>query len=132
MWIIIILIVAFIIGKFLYDTNKQADTVAKQGGMRTKYRTLINHFLSSAPQTRIFDEGAAFITIGVSNIGGTTTFDIQQTYGRVTIRWKVNSPVFGKHNLEWSFNEFEDQDKIIGKIENDLSKYQANVMQNYM
>ena len=134
MWIIffIIFVIGFIIVKFASDSNKQATEVTKQGGMKTKYRTLINYLVNSDPKARILNEGVAFISIGSSSIGGTTIFDILQTFGSVTIQWKVNSPVWGKHNLEWSFNEFADQNDMIEKIENDLSQYQANVMRKFM
>lgn len=132
MWWIILIVVAVIIIRFASASNKQAKAVIKQGGMRTKYRVLVNHFLEADPKTKIFNEGATFITIGLSSMAGTTIFDIQQTYGSVTIRWKVNSPVFGKHNLEWSFDEFGDQNIMIRKIENDLVQYQDNMMQKYV
>lgn len=52
-WIIIIAIVVIIAIKFANDCNEQADAVAKQGGMRIKYRTLINYILSSDPKCKI-------------------------------------------------------------------------------
>ncbi len=129
-WIILIAIVAYVIIKFAIDSNKQADAVVKQGGMRKKYKTLVNHLLSGHPQARIVQETATFLNIGVSNMGGTTSFFITQTFGTVTVEWKINSPLFGKHKLEWTFDEFLDQDKMIEKIENDVGKYTMNLMQN--
>lgn len=46
--------------------------------------------------------------------------------------WRVESPIFGKHKLNWKFDEFMDQQKMIEKIENDLEIYQSNIMQKYM
>ncbi len=131
-WVIIIGIVVAVIIKFAYDSNKQAESVSKQGGMRIKYRTLINYVLESDSKAKIFKETSTFISVGVSSLGGTTVFLIQQTFGKVNIQWKFDSPVFGNHKLEWDFDEFLDQNKMIQKIENDLSIYQSNVMQKFM
>ncbi len=130
-WIVLIAIVAYVIIKFAIDSNKQADAVIKQGGMRKKYKTLVDNLLSGHPQARIVQETATFLNIGVSNMGGTTSFFITQTFGTVTVEWKINSPLFGKHKLEWTFDEFLDQDKMIEKIENDVGKYTMNIMQNF-
>lgn len=132
MWLVIIaVIVTIIVFKFVNDSNKQANAVAKQGGMRIKYRTLINYILSSDPKCRIIQETSTFISVGVSGISGSTVFLIQQTYGTVTIQYKVKSHVFGNHQLEWRFDEFEDQEKMIDKITHDINIYNSNIMQNF-
>ena len=92
-WIIIIAIVIVVLIKFIRDSNKQANAVAKQGGMKIKYRTLINYILSSDPKCRIIQETATFISVGVSGISGSTVFFIQQTFGSVTIQYKVGTVV---------------------------------------
>ena len=130
-WIIIIAIVVIIAIKFANDCNEQADAVAKQGGMRIKYRTLINYILSSDPKCKIIQETATFISVGVSGISGSTVFFIQQTFGSVTIQYKVKSHVFGNHQLEWKFDEFADQEKMIEKITHDLDFYNNNMIQKF-
>lgn len=130
-WIIVGLI-AFSIIKFLISANKQAEEVTKQGGMRVKYRTLVNHVLNSDPKAKIFQETSTLISVGVSSIGGSTVFYIQQAFGDVAIKWQVDSPVFGKHKLEWTFDQFDNQNQMIKKIENDIEIYQKNVMQKYL
>jgi hypothetical protein len=129
MWVlIIVLILAFIIGKFLFDRNQQSARVTMEGGMRNKYRELLKYIMSVDPKTRIFHESADSITLGVSSMSGSTIFILTQTFGTVTIQWRVESNVFGKHKLEWSFDEYLDQEKMIEKISNDTSKYQDNIM----
>ena len=64
--------------------------------------------------------------IGVSSDLGLVTFDLNQTYGTVTILYNVNS-IAGKLNLEFNFYEYEDQNKMIKKMENDII---ANGMKN--
>jgi len=127
-WIIVIGTVIFILGKFLFDTNQQANQVKKEGGMRVKYKILIDELLSGDPKTQVFKETSSSITFGLSNMGGTTLYILTQTYGKVTVQWKVNSPVFGKHSLEWDFSEYGDQHKMLERIINDIGKYQENVM----
>jgi hypothetical protein len=128
MWTIIILIIAGILIKFLYDMNKQKTHVARQGGMQHKYRRLFELIKSGDSRTKIYKDTGDQVTLGISNLGGTTLFIITQTFGCVTIQWKVDSPVFGKHKLEWEFDEYLDQNKMMEKITNDLTHYQINVM----
>lgn len=130
-WIIIIGIILFIIIKFAGDTNKQANAVAKQGGMRNKYRTLVNYALSGHKHSRIISEDGTGITIGCGSPGGSTYIDIVQTFGTVTVRWQSKSILLGNHKLEWEFDEFMDQEKMIEKIENDIDVYMTNVIQKF-
>jgi hypothetical protein len=128
MWVFIILIVVIIIGKFIYDKNQQSAKVTMEGGMRKKYHELIEYLMSGDSKTQIYQETSDSITLGVSSISGTTLFILTQTFGRVTVQWKINSSVFGKHKMEWEFDEYLDQEKMAEKIINDCSKYQNNIM----
>jgi len=128
MWTLLILIVAGILIKFVYDMNKQKQHVAKQGGMQHKYRILIKRIKDGDPRAKIYKDTGDSVTIGLSNMGGTTLFIVTQTFRQVTIQWKVESPVLGKHSLEWEFDEYLDQNKMMEKITNDLTHYQNNVM----
>jgi len=127
MWIIIIAVLIFVIFKFLYDRNKQASKITKEGGMKNKYRELIE-FLMRDSRTKIFQETSDSITLGISSLGGTTLFILIQTFGHVTVQWKVDNPLLGKHKLEWRFDEYDDQEIMTEKIANDIQKYQDNVM----
>jgi len=129
MWIfLIVIVIVFIIGKFIYDKNQQSAKVTMEGGMRNKYRQLIGFITSGDPKTKIFQETSDSISLGVSSISGSTLFILTQTFGKVTVQWKVESSVFGKHKMEWDFDEYLDQEKMIEKIVNDTSKYQSNLM----
>ena len=37
----------------------------------------------------------------------------------------------GNHKLEWQFDEFMDQEKMIDKINHDIEVYMTNVLQKY-
>ena len=128
MWTIIIVIVIFIIGLFLYDTSKQSTQIKREGGMSIKYRELIKYIMSGDSRSRIMQETSNSLTLGVSNAGGTTLYILTQTYGKLTVQWKVDSPAFGRHYKEWDFQEYEDQERMMARIMNDLEKYQRNVM----
>lgn len=128
MWTIVILIAVFVIGKFLYDRNMQASKVAMEGGMRNKYRHLIEYLLSGDSRAKIFHEASDSITLGISNRGGSTLFILTQTFGNVTVQWKIDNPLFGKHRLEWDFPEYGDQEAMAERIVNDTGKFQQNLM----
>ena len=132
MWWIILVIIAIVLIKFAHDYSKQAQTVSKQGGMRVKYKTLVNYFLAGDPDSKIIQETPTFISVGVSSISGSTTFFITHSFGWVNIQYRLNSRVFGNHKLEWEFDEFGDQNKMIEKIEHDISIYNKNMLQKYM
>jgi hypothetical protein len=131
-WIIIIAVIVITTGKFFYDKNQQASKIVREGGMRKKYRELIGYIMEGDSRTKIFQEDSDSISLGISSMGGTTLFILIQTFGKLTVQWKVDSPVFGKHKMEWDFPEYGDQKKMIERIMNDLSKYQSNMMQNFM
>ena len=128
MWIAIILVIVFSVGKFLFDKNKQASKITMEGGMRNKYRDLIEFLKAGDSRTKIFQETSDSITLGLSNTGGTTLFILTQTFGYVTVQWEINNPIVGKHKMEWDFPEYGDQKKMTERIANDLGKYQKNLM----
>lgn len=130
-WIVIIGIIIFSIIKFASDNNKQANAVAKQGGMRKKYHTLVEYALAGHEHSHIVREDGTSITIGCGSPGGSTYIDIVQTFGTVTIRWRSTSVLVGNHKLEWQFDEFMDQDKMVNKIEHDIEVYMTNVFQKF-
>jgi len=127
-YLILLAIVIFIVAKFAVAKNKQASKVTMEGGMRNKYRELIGILMSGDPRTRIFKETSDSISLGLSNSGGTTLFILTQTFGNVTVQWKVDNPVFGKHKMEWDFPEYGDQEMMAERIMNDLGKFQSNMM----
>jgi len=124
----IAVVIVFVIGKFLYDKSQQSIEVGKQGGMANKYAALIGHLLGGHQNVRIVKETSDSITVGSASAGGQTIFNLVQTFGNLTIEWKMESPMFGKHRLEWTFPEYGDQEKMIERLANDLEKYQKNII----
>ncbi len=131
-WIILIVAAVIIIVKVTSEVKENADKVTAQGGMRVKYRTLVNYALNSDYKARIIRESVNCIDIGATSGGGQVLICITHASNVVIIEWRVENPIFGKHKLNWKFDEFMDQQKMIEKIENDLGIYQSNIMQKYM
>jgi hypothetical protein len=127
MWTFIGIVVLIVIIKFVYDSSQQKEAVQKQGGMTNKYATLIAHIMAGDPRTKITRITSDSVDIVLSNVGGATAFFLTQTFGKLTVQWKVQSPIYGNHKLEWDFPEFLDQDKMIERITNDVGQYQMNV-----
>ena len=133
MWYLIISIgIAWMLIRFFSDVNKQKVNVKKQGGMRVKYRILINRILSCSSDVKIMQETSVSILIGVSGISGSTGFDITQTFETVTIQYRAKSSVFGNHKLEWRFNSNMDQNLMYEKIHEDMEEHNLKIISKFI
>ena len=130
-WILLLVIVGWMAFKFFGDWNEQGNHVVAEGGMKTKYRKIVEWVLNGRSDCRVIQEDRTFIRVGSSSAGGSTFFDISQTFGNVTIQWISNSALFGKDELEWTFNEYEDQDKIIAKIKEDIQLHMTKKLKSF-
>ena len=128
MWQVIIIIAIVVIGKFFYDRHQQSLKIAKEGGMDHKYRELIAILMSADERSKIYELTSDSITVGVSGMGGFTLFILTQTFGKLTVQWKMESVIFGKHKMEWTFPEYADQQKMAERIIRECGKYQENVI----
>lgn len=123
MGIIVVGIIVYILFLFFRDREKQKRKIALEGGMRNKYNVLVDYMLSGHQNCKIHQETADSILVGAVSYGGQTSFELVQTFGSVTIAWKAESPLFGKHKLEWQFPEYTNQEKIIRQINEELGDY---------
>lgn len=130
-WTLIIAIIAWGLYRFFSDYSKQKEKMEKIGGVKKKYSTLINTILSGDSKCRIIQETSTFIRIGVSGISGSTLFDIAQTFGTVTIQYRVDSTVFGKNKLEWVFDENMNQVTMLEKINTDIEELTLKTMSKF-
>jgi len=128
MWTVIILIVVFIIGKFLWDLKKQNEQVSKEGGMTFKYKELIYLLSKSDNRIKMEEVTPNSVVFGISNMGGSTYFILTQTFSKITTQWEVNSPVFGKHSKSWTFDEHYDQNLMYQKMNSDIGLYLEKVI----
>lgn len=128
MWTIIIAIIASIIVRFIYkfivDTRKQSSDIKNQGGIRTKYATLVDHFLHANEQCRILREDNTFVAVGIKGLAGSQVYSIYPSYyGKVTIRMEIkNNPLFGNMKEEWTFPEDMNQEYMIMNINKKLEE----------
>lgn len=121
MWRFIIILLVFIVIKFIYDTVKQSAKIKNEGGVRKKYAILINHFLSGHKQSQIFQDDNTLVSVGVMGIAGSQIYFISPAYGNVSIRMEIkNNPLFGNTKMEWLFPENMDQSLMIEKIDHDI------------
>jgi hypothetical protein len=128
MLILIIIVVVAILAWFVYDSNRQRIKGIKEDGIKNKYSLLVHYIMSEDSSVRIIRQTSTSIDFSLSNAGGANVFFLTQTFGNLTILWKMHSAIFGEHELEWDFPENLDQKSIIARVDNDLKKYQSNVM----
>ena len=126
---LIIIVIVFIVIKFSLDLNNQKKYIEKQGGMLMKYQLLVDNILYNSPGLNLEEETAHAITLASDDkLPGKTIIILTQTFGRLIIEWKVSNR-YGKDNLEWEFDEFDDQDKILKKINHDIAEYNKKIVE---
>lgn len=126
----IILVVILIVGKFIFDSTQQSSKIKSEGGVRKKYKVLIDSILSLDPRNKIFQETNTFVSVGISGAAGSQIFYIQATFGTVTIQMKVsNNPLFGNLNMEWEFPESMNQEHMLIKMNDDINKKMQSLLE---
>ena len=131
MGVIILVIVVFLVAQFFISRNQKQNMIARQGGMRTKYRDLIINLLSLNSTSRIVEEGKDYITIRATGATGYVDFELLQNANYLSVKWISVNTVFGKHSMKWEFPEYSNQDKMVERIEYDTSQYTRNVFNSY-
>jgi hypothetical protein len=122
MWWFFGIVIAFILFKFFGDVQTQNNQLSKEGGVRHKYATLITYIMASLNGGHIFSETTDSIVLGKSNpLEGTFKYYLVQTFSKLTIQYKMDSKVFGKHSFEWVFDENEKQIKMFEKMNEDVT-----------
>tara|TARA_B100000900_G_scaffold404127_1_gene412070 strand:+ start:881 stop:1279 length:399 start_codon:yes stop_codon:yes gene_type:complete len=129
MWVFIIAIILYVMFRFFRDVEKQKRKIEIEGGMRVKYSTLVNYFLTGHQNCKVHQETADSILVGAISYGSQTSFELVQTFGSITIVWRSETPMFGNHKLEWQFPEYTNQEKIINQINSELEDYYADNLQ---
>lgn len=122
LWIFIVAIVILIIICFAKDSVKQSNDIISQGGMKSKYKTLIDLLQISLGRAKITNESNTALTIYGAGSSGSTAFDIVQTFGKVTIRCYIKNALIGNHQLQWIFDENMDQQFMFNKINDEVNK----------
>ena len=127
-----IYVIAFIISVLLiwhFSSKHELKTqVAKQGGMKNKYKELIDILLTINPEFNILELTNDSITIGYSTGVGKEQFILKQQIRQINIIWENYTIVYGRHRLDWNFHEFENPEVIAERLLNDLIIYQKNII----
>lgn len=115
-WIIIIAVVAFV----LYLSSKgDADmkNVKKYGGLKNKYRLLINNIMSRNSFYQVQEINAN--NVRITNTG--MVFRLIEMDKKLQVVWNWESFTTGQvHKLVWNFDENENQDKMYETIDRDM------------
>ena len=132
MWYVIIGIVVIVLFKFFFDVNKMGKKVRREGGMSKKFEKLIEIIKSGDPRCKVFKEKKTYLIVGVaSNAGGRTIFELTMTFSTVTIQYKTDSPIFGRHMLEWDFPVHMDQEEMAFQMFEDIEIYNKKLGKDF-
>lgn len=126
MWIILIIVLFFIV-QFFISKNQKSNQIEREGGMRNKYRRLIELIMALHPSTRVIQECSDYLTIRASNSGGIVEMSLIQNAHNLVVKWKTESSIFGLHKMKWEFYEFDNQDQMMNRINIDTTSYLKNV-----
>ena len=113
-WLIIAGLVIFIIYKFLSDRNKLLDKIAREGGLKYKFRVLIEG-LMEGPNARIEEVLRDSVVITWRSPSQLHQFQIIPAFNKFEVIWKAQ---LANHILEnkWMFNDHDDQEIALNMI----------------
>lgn len=124
---LIIIAMVIVIG-FLRAKSKQSSKITMEGGMKYKYRTLINRIKALDDRFNVVEDSTYSLRLYVSSTGVLTQFNIIQTFNKVTVQWITKSNIYGKHKMDFDFQEYGDQNHMADKVFNDISIFQDNII----
>ena len=125
--IFIILVIVIVIIKFAKSSIVETDKIVKEGGMRIKYKTLIDNFIDPYSGMKIIEETNKYVCVGMKNSSGSIAFHFQHTFNQIDVTFEMKNIFIGNHKLDWSFPETMDQDEMIEQIETRTRQYMNNV-----
>ncbi|HCE53843.1 MAG TPA: hypothetical protein DER05_02125 [Lutibacter sp.] len=125
-----IVIGGFLLYLFISTKKEEVQKVQNQGGVLVKYQTLTNHFLS-IPMMKVEQRSSTSITMAVKEPKVVTRFIISHGFENVSVFWFHKSLSFGEHSLNWRFPEGMEQLAMIKEIDEELYRYQINLMNGF-
>ncbi len=126
----LIIILAITILRFAKDSYKDYKKVAKEGGIRNKYKDLINYFIDSDPEMKIIKETNMYCNLAAQHYYAYLSFRFQHTFDKINISAYINHRYLGDHKLDWVFHENMPQDDMIYHIEKKINEYMNNLTNN--
>lgn len=129
--IFVSIVVAIIIFNFAKDSYKENDKIVKEGGIRKKYKTLIDNFIDQDSGMTVTKETNTYCCVAMQNQAGYVAFHFQHTFEKINIKFDMKNIFLGEHKLEWNFPETMPQNDMIYHIENRTRQYMNNVTSKY-
>ena len=129
--IFLIIIIVIVVVHFAKDSYNESEKVAKEGGIRTKYKMLIDNFADPSSGMHIIKETNKYISLGMTNSAGSINFNFQHTFNQIDVTFEMNNVFVGNHKLNWSFPETMDQNEMIYQIETRTKQYIDNVTSKF-
>jgi len=129
--IFLIIIGVFAVIHFARDSFNESEKVVKEGGIRIKYKTLIDNFADPTSGMKIVKETNKYICVGMTNSSGSIFFHFQHTFSQIDVTFEMKNMFIGNHKLEWSFPETMDQQEMIDQIETRTKQYMDNVTSKF-
>lgn len=125
-WIvaIIVIIIAWVLVRFLQDLSKQTRAIESQGGIRTLYKTLIDGLLKY-PSAKIIQDKKHFVTIGgvffdpiSSRVCGQWSVIILPAFKILTVKYQARIDLEGGEYAKqmWDFPINMNQNEILSVI----------------
>lgn len=122
----IILIVLLIIGKFVYDWNKQNNKIAAEGGMRKKYAQFISHY-ESHPNFKVMEEKPDYIVFATLHPNMQAHFKLEENFKEVIVHYKSFS-MFGNAELRRRYRVGIDQAEMFQRLNRDIEAKLKSLM----
>jgi Asp/Glu/hydantoin racemase len=89
--IFLILIGIIIVIKFASDSSGDTDKIVKEGGMRVKYKTLIDNFVDPESGLKIIKETNKYVCVGMNNAAGSLAFHFQHTFSVINVTYELKN-----------------------------------------
>ena len=123
----IILIIVGILFWFLYSRNKMINEVKRTGGMRFRYKTLVDSMISDPLWYVKKETGDSLHIVGTDRTGKVifTEFFILHNFNKVNIKFKHRG-FHGETNLSFEFPHTMDQNEILRILNQDIAAKMVN------
>ena len=134
-WIvaIIVIIIAWVLVRFLLDLSKQTRVIESQGGIKTVYKQLIDGLLKY-PNAEIIQDKKLFVTIGgvffdpiSSRVCGQWSVIIQPTFKILNVKYQAHIDLEGGKYAKqmWDFPINMNQNEILSIIRKKADEWEV-------
>ena len=128
--ILVLIVVAIILFNFAKDSYQENNKIVKEGGIRKKYKKLIDHFIDAGSGMNVIKETNTYCCVARQNSVGCVAFHFQHTFNKINVTFDMKNIFLGSHKLDWDFPETMPQEDMIYQIEKRTRQYMDNVTNN--